>query len=50
MASCYGGDTLQELRICLNLAESERDGGVSPVVSPMLSMTDMGNIFARAKF
>jgi NADH dehydrogenase [ubiquinone] 1 alpha subcomplex assembly factor 5 len=32
----------------MNLAESERDGGVSPSVSPMLSLTDIGNIFSRA--
>lgn len=50
MASAFGGDTLQELRICFNLAESERDGGVSPCISPMLSVTAMGNLFARCKF
>ena len=32
----------------MNLAESEREGGVSPTVSPMLSLTDMGNIFSRS--
>jgi NADH dehydrogenase [ubiquinone] 1 alpha subcomplex assembly factor 5 len=47
MSTSLGGDTLQEMRICLNLAENERDGGVSPNVSPMLSVTDMGNTFAR---
>jgi NADH dehydrogenase [ubiquinone] 1 alpha subcomplex assembly factor 5 len=41
---------LQEMRICLNLAEMERDGGVSPNVSPMLSVTDLGNSFARCGF
>lgn len=45
-----GGDTLQELRICFNLAELERDGGVSPVISPMMSLTEMGNIFSRCQF
>ena len=50
MGSTYGGDTLQELRICFNLAESERDGGVSPIVSPMMSVTDLGNAFARCQF
>ena len=34
LGSIMGGDTLQELRICLNLAESEREGGVSTMVSP----------------
>ena len=47
MSTSLGGDTLQEFRICMNLAENERDGGVSPNVSPMLSVTDMGNTFAR---
>lgn len=47
MTTMLGGDTLQEMRICMNLAELERDGGVSPVISPMLSLTDLGNIFAR---
>lgn len=50
MATMLGGDTLQELRICMNLAELERDGGVSPSISPMLSLTDMGNTFARCQF
>ena len=50
MGTMLGGDTLQELRICMNLAELERDGGVSPSISPMLSLTDMGNTFARCQF
>lgn len=48
LASAFGGDTLQELRICMNLAESEREGGVSPAVSPMLSLTDLGNLFSKS--
>lgn len=48
LGAAFGGDSLQELRICLNLAESERDGGLSPTVSPMLSITDLGNIFSRS--
>lgn len=50
ISTSFGGNTLQELRISFNLAEQERDGGVSPVVSPMLTAVDLGNIFARAKF
>ena len=38
------------MRICFNLAEQERDGGASPVVSPMMSVTDLGNTFSRCKF
>lgn len=47
ISSSLGGDTLQELRICLNLAEQEREGGISPLVSPFLSVTELGNIFAK---
>jgi len=34
----------------MNLAEQERDGGVSPVCSPMLGVSDLGNIFAKSGF
>lgn len=50
ISSSLGGNTLQEVRISFNLAEQERDGGVSPVVSPMLASVDLGNTFARTKF
>eukprot|EP00775_Hariotina_reticulata_P006076 gene6076-6315_t len=30
-----GGQTLQELRISCSLAQQEREGGVSPFVSPL---------------
>ena len=35
IASMFGGDTLFELRTSMQLAELEREGGVSPRVSPM---------------
>jgi NADH dehydrogenase [ubiquinone] 1 alpha subcomplex assembly factor 5 len=47
LGSMFGGDTLQELRIAFNLAEAEREGGYSPTTSPLMTMTDIGNIFAR---
>ena len=50
MSASLGGDTLQEMRICMNLAEQEREGGVSPITSPFLSLTELGNVFARCKF
>jgi hypothetical protein len=34
----------------MNLAEQERFGGISPVTSPFLSLTELGNIFARCGF
>lgn len=45
-----GGDTLFELRTSLQLAELEREGGVSPRVSPMASSSDMANLLGRAGF
>lgn len=50
ISTSLGGDTLQELRICLNLAEQEREGGISPVCSPFLSVTELGNMFAKCQF
>jgi NADH dehydrogenase [ubiquinone] 1 alpha subcomplex assembly factor 5 len=50
ISTSLGGDSLQELRICLNLAEQERDGGISPRVSPFLSVTELGNIFAKCRY
>jgi len=50
ISTSLGGDTLQELRICLNLAEQEREGGISPICSPFLTVTELGNIFAKCKY
>lgn len=50
LGTMFGGDTLQELWICLNLGEKEREGGLSAVTSPQMQMTTIGNIFARANF
>lgn len=35
LAALFGGDTLFELRTALQLAEMEREGGISPHISPM---------------
>ncbi|XP_007578557.1 arginine-hydroxylase NDUFAF5, mitochondrial [Poecilia formosa] len=45
-----GGDTLYELRCSLQLAQSEREGGFSPHVSPYTAVTDLGNLLGRARF
>lgn len=50
LGTLFGDDTLQELRITFNLAEAEREGGYSPTTSPMISMTDIGNTFAKCNF
>ncbi|KAJ9476123.1 hypothetical protein PHBOTO_006210 [Pseudozyma hubeiensis] len=45
-----GGDTLFELRTSLQLAEQEREGGISPRVSPMADTRDMASLLSRAGF
>lgn len=50
MASMLGGDTLFELRTSLQLAELERLGGVSPRVSPLADVRDMGGLLQKAKY
>lgn len=50
IGAMLGGDTLFELRTSLQLAESEREGGVSPRVSPMAVIADMGALLARAGY
>lgn len=44
----FGGDTLYELRTCLQLAQVEREGGIAPHVSPMTSTRDVGALLSRA--
>ena len=45
-----GGQTLHELRACLAQAESEIEGGLSPRVSPMADLRDLGALLQRAGF
>lgn len=50
MACLAGGQSLQELRICLAAAEEEISGGVSPRVAPFADLRDMGGLLQRAGF
>ncbi|KAL7271970.1 hypothetical protein RUND412_005246 [Rhizina undulata] len=50
ISAMFGGDTLYELRTSLQLAEMERLGGVSPRVSPLADVKDMGGLLQRAGF
>ncbi|CAG8451743.1 13033_t:CDS:2 [Funneliformis caledonium] len=50
IASMFGGDTLFELRTSMQLAELEREGGISPRVSPMTEVRDVGSLLSRAGF
>ncbi|XP_033041472.1 arginine-hydroxylase NDUFAF5, mitochondrial isoform X3 [Trachypithecus francoisi] len=46
----FGGDTLYELRCSLQLAETEREGGFSPHISPFTAVNDLGHLLGRAGF
>lgn len=50
LATLFGGDTLYELRTSLQLAELERKGGLSPRVSPLVQLNDVGSLLNRAGF
>ncbi len=50
MLSMLGGTTLHELRLSFTMAEQEREGGVSPIVSPMICLQDLGDALAIAGF
>ncbi|KAJ5577606.1 Arginine-hydroxylase [Penicillium hispanicum] len=50
IAAMFGGDTLFELRGSLQLADLERRGGVSPHVSPLADVRDVGSLLTRAGF
>eukprot|EP00088_Acartia_fossae_P049755 TRINITY_DN5509_c0_g1_i3.p1 TRINITY_DN5509_c0_g1~~TRINITY_DN5509_c0_g1_i3.p1 ORF type:complete len:345 (+),score=57.61 TRINITY_DN5509_c0_g1_i3:32-1066(+) len=50
IGAMFGGDTLMELRVSLQLAELEREGGFSPHVSPFVEVRDLGSLLNRSKF
>lgn len=50
MGAMFGGDTLFELRTSLQLAEQERRGGISPHVSPLADVRDVGGLMGKAGF
>lgn len=45
-----GGQSLQELRIALTIAESRLSGGISPRVAPFADVRDLGGLLQRAGF
>ena len=50
LASVLGGDTLRELRQSLAEAEIAEEEGLSPRVSPMADVKDLGQLMQRAGF
>ncbi len=47
-AICLGGETLSELRAALGQAEIDVTGGLSPRISPMSELRDLGALLQRA--
>lgn len=50
IAAILGGETLKELRIACTIAQIEREGGISPRMSPLAQVRDAGNLLTRAGF
>jgi len=50
LAAMIGGDSLRELREALLRAELEVEDGVSPRVSPLADLRDLGGLLQRAGF
>ena len=50
LAAMFGGDSLFELRTSMQLADMERLGGVSPHVSPLADVKDVGGLLQRGGF
>lgn len=50
LAAILGGETLTEMRIACTIAQMEREGGISPRLSPLAQVRDAGNLLTRAGF
>ncbi|XP_050217025.1 putative methyltransferase At1g22800, mitochondrial [Mercurialis annua] len=50
LAAILGGETLKELRIACTAAQIEREGGITPRISPLAQVRDAGNLLTRAGF
>ncbi|KAL7694444.1 putative methyltransferase type 11, S-adenosyl-L-methionine-dependent methyltransferase [Plasmopara halstedii] len=50
VAAVLGGDSLQELRSAFILGDQERQGGISPHISPFMNIGDAGNLLSATGF
>lgn len=50
IGALFGGETLYELRHCLQQAEIETTGGMSPHISPFADKLQIGSLMQRAGF
>ncbi|MGB1336218.1 methyltransferase domain-containing protein [Planktomarina sp.] len=48
MGVCFGGQTLTELRSALSIAETDLRGGLSPRITPMAEIRELGALLQRA--
>ncbi|KAK6246659.1 hypothetical protein SCA6_009749 [Theobroma cacao] len=47
LAAILGGETLKELRIACTVAQMEREGGISPRISPLAQACNLLHIFSQ---
>jgi NADH dehydrogenase [ubiquinone] 1 alpha subcomplex assembly factor 5 len=50
IGTMFGGSTLQELRSAFLIAEQERDGGISPHISPVMQFQDGARLLQSTDF
>lgn len=50
LGAMFGGETLGELRDALAAGEEAEEGGISPRVSPLTGLRDLGQLLQRAGF
>lgn len=50
IAAVLGGDSLQELRSAFIIGDQERQGGISPHISPFINVADAGNLLSATGF
>ena len=50
LSNFFSNETFDELKFVMNLAENEREGGVSQNVLNFLQISDMGNILHKLKY
>ncbi|POM77718.1 Hypothetical protein PHPALM_4851, partial [Phytophthora palmivora] len=50
IGAVLGGDSLQELRSAFILGDQERQGGISPHISPFMNVADAGNLLSATGF
>jgi len=50
MFSLIGGNSLNELKLSFTMAEQEREGGNSPVIAPMVRITELGDLLVSTGY